>query len=239
MPARTPACAHECLACAHVGAPRQVREFLHPLTGMGAAVPGTMTSGRFLLGFAMVLVLVAGCGDEATGTGLEGSQGEVGPAGPSGPSGPSGPTGQEGESGARGPAGATGVVSITNLVSPGITVNGSSLSFVWAATPVSVTIASGQRVTGSAVAILGTSSGTATSVSMGLCHQAAGGPIAAFEPNHYTTVASISQRALFSAAGTKADLAPGAYSIGFCVRNVSPTPLNANDVVNGWVMVTN
>jgi hypothetical protein len=110
---------------------------------------------------------------------------------------------------------------------------------VWAATPVAITVADGQRVTGSAVAVLGTASGTATSVGIGLCHQATGGPIAAFEPANYTVVASISQRAIFPAASTIGDLPAGSYQVGFCVRNVSPTALNSNDSVNGWVMVTN
>ncbi|WP_272423625.1 collagen-like protein [Polyangium jinanense] len=191
----------------------------------------------------------------ATGaTGSQGPKGETGATGPEGPkgatgatgakgatgdTGPTGPTGPTGATGPKGATGATGVVSTTSLDAPGITVNGSSLAFAWAATPVSVTVGAGQRITGSAVAILGTSSGSATSVGFGLCYQAAGGSIITFYPASYTITASISARAPFAAAGTVSGLAAGTYNVGFCVRNVSSTALNSNDAINGWVMVTN
>ncbi|MDI3291902.1 collagen-like protein [Polyangium sp. 15x6] len=178
-------------------------------------------------------------------TGAQGPKGDTGAQGPKGdtglqgPKGDTGSQGPKGDTGAKGATGATGVVSTTSLDAPGITVNGSSLAFAWAATPVSVTVAAGQRITGSAVAILGSSSGSATSVGFGLCYQAAGGSIITFYPSSYSITASISARAPFAAAGTVSGLAAGTYNVGFCVRNVSPTALNSNDAINGWVMVTN
>ncbi|MDI1482518.1 collagen-like protein [Polyangium sp. y55x31] len=174
--------------------------------------------------------------------GPKGDTGAMGPQGPKGDTGATGSQGPKGDTGATGPkgaTGATGVVSITSLDASGMTVNGSSLAFAWAATPVSVTVAAGQRITGSAVAILGTSSGSATSVGFGLCYQSGAGPLVTFYPASYTSAASISARAPYAAAGTVSGLAAGTYNVGFCVRNVSATALNSNDAINGWVMVTN
>ncbi len=131
------------------------------------------------------------------------------------------------------------MVSITNLTSGPNVVNGGSLAFAWAAPPVSVTVAEGQRVTGSAVAVLGTSSGAATHVGVSLCYQAPGGSMVSFQPGDYPTVASISARVVVPAAATIDYLEAGEYLVGFCARNTSATALDDNDGVNGWVMVTN
>jgi hypothetical protein len=87
--------------------------------------------------------------------------------------------------------------------------------------------------------VLGASSGTATHVGVSLCYQASGGAITSFQAGDYPTVASISARVVVPAAATVDYLEAGQYVIGFCVRNTSGTALNDNDVVNGWVMVTN
>lgn len=178
-------------------------------------------------------------------TGPQGPKGDTGATGPQGPQGPKGDTGAKGDTGLQGPKGdtgpqgPTGIVSIKSLDTSGITVNGSSLAFAWAGTPVSVTVGAGQRLTGSAVAILGTSSGSATAVGFGLCYQSGAGALVTFYPVSYTSAASISARAPYAAAGTVSGLAAGTYNVGFCVRNVSATALNSNDAINGWVMVTN
>ncbi|WP_275939278.1 collagen-like protein [Polyangium spumosum] len=190
--------------------------------------------------------------------GATGAQGPTGPMGPVGPTGPTGPTGAKGATGAQGPTGPvgptgpkgatgaqgpTGIVSVTSLNGAAQTVNGGSLAFAWAAQPVTVTIAAGQRITGSAVMTLGTSlsgsPGVATAVGLGLCYQGSGGSITHFYSSSYPTAASISVRAPYAAAGTVSGLPAGTYNVGFCVRNTSMVALGANDALNGWVIVHN
>ncbi len=147
--------------------------------------------------------------------------------------------GQPGPSGAPGAQGPAGIVTIASLSAQATSVSGGSLVFTWAAPPATVLIASGQQITGSAVAVLGTPAGVATQVGTGLCHQSSNGPIVNFTGPDYTIVSSISAPTSFPVAATVANLPAGEYKIGFCVRNVSPTALTANGYVSGWVMVTN
>lgn len=139
---------------------------------------------------------------------------------------------------------------MVSIDAPAITVNGSNLAFVFAHTPVEVTLYEGESIAVTISAVLGTTAGSATSVGTNVAFQesGAGKPIVAFYPASYLTVASISARSLFTVAGTKkvgpagsvasGDFIPaGTYKIGFAVRNLSPTPLNSNDAINGFIII--
>ena len=124
-------------------------------------------------------------------------------------------------------------------------VAGGSLAFAWSCTPTLVTITAGQRITGSITQTVATSSGTSTQVGFGLCYQMANdagvgnGPIIHFQGTNYPTIAQISTRMPLSASGSITGLQPGKYLIGFAVRNISATPLNANDAAGGFFIISN
>jgi hypothetical protein len=64
---------------------------------------------RFLVGAAVLALVLAGCGQGAQGPqGPIGPQGQQGPPGPQGPQGAAGPAGPKGDTGARGEAGPAG-----------------------------------------------------------------------------------------------------------------------------------
>ena len=101
-------------------------------------------------------------------------------------------------------------------------------------------VAAGQRITGSGVALLGTTSGNAVGVSVNLCFQLGAGavnPFYALSPPT-STINSGAPRVSFAASGT---VVPGAgtYKVGICVQNDTAVSLNNNHYVNGWFMVTN
>jgi hypothetical protein len=119
-------------------------------------------------------------------------------------------------------------------------VSGGNLAFAWAAPPTQVTITAGQKITASMTASLGTQSGTATLVGLGICYQQVGsGPLTHFYGTNYSTDAAISARRTFTQSGTVENLPPGTYNIGFGVRNTSSTALNANGDVAGFIIISN
>lgn len=154
-------------------------------------------------------------------------------------------SGNPGPQGPAGPAGATGVVSIHPFAGSAPTpvpAGGGSAPWTFIGPTVSVPVAAGQRVTGSAVAVLGTSAQSpqvANPVSFSLCIQIGGvGAIDSFYSGNFTD-AQVSVRLSYAAA---ASTVPGAgtHKIGYCVKNKSTNvALTANEYVNGWVMVSN
>jgi hypothetical protein len=154
-------------------------------------------------------------------------------------------SGNPGPQGPAGPAGATGVVSIHPFAGSAPTpvpAGGGGAPWTFIGPTVSVPVAAGQRVTGSAVAVLGTSPQNpqvANPVSFSLCIQIGGaGAIDSFYSGNFTD-AQVSIRQSYAAA---ASTVPGAgnHKIGYCVKNKSTNvALTANEYVNGWVMVSN
>ena len=173
--------------------------------------------------------------------GEPGAQGEPGPAGPQGPQGVAGPAGPQGLPGPQGPQGPAGVVQVAPLSGITTLISGNSSVYVFVGQPAQVTVAAGQRLTGAAAAPLGLSSGGPFTIDYGLCYQAtiAGSPVTNFFGAGFSTAFVTTTRAVYSAAATVVPPAAGTYSVGFCVRNNSPGPLNNNNHMNGWVMVTN
>lgn len=168
-------------------------------------------------------------------TGPTGAQGPVGPTGPTGAQGPPGPTGA---TGATGPQGPSGIVTTATFAGSVGSIAGGSSSYVFAGPTASVTVTTNQRLTGSAVAVLGLASAGSQSMDIGLCYQDAGG-IQNFAGSSYMTVPATGNRTAFPVAASRAGLSAGTVTVGFCVRNGGVTALSNNDFVNGWVQVTN
>jgi len=156
-------------------------------------------------------------------------------------------SGNPGPQGPAGPAGATGVVSIHPFAgsgaNPTVPAGGGSAPWTFIGPTVSVPVAAGQRVTGSAVAVLGTSAQSpqvATPVSFSLCIQIGGaGAINSFYPGDFTD-AQVSVRLSYAAAASTSVPVAGNHKIGYCVKNKSANvALTNNEYVNGWVMVSN
>jgi hypothetical protein len=167
--------------------------------------------------------------------------GNAGPAGPAGAIGPAGSTGPVGPVGPQGAVGATGIVAVHpfNQSAIGLNVGGSNLAFVFLSGTQAISLSAGQKVAGAVTAVLGSTTGTATQVGVGLCYQPEGGPVTNFFPNMYTTVGAISARALYPVVGAIAGLPAGTYKFGYCVRNPSAVVLNNNEFMTGWFMVHN
>lgn len=182
--------------------------------------------------------------------GMDGAVGATGAQGDVGPIGPPGPAGSDGAPGATGATGATGVVAIAQISSivNSISAGGANAPWVWAGQTAILTVNQGQRVTGSAVVALGHASGNFVPVATSLCMQstAMGSPIVEFysgmAPEAAVPVNTTAPRTMFAASGTVVPPGMGGnFRFGFCVKNKSGTntPLNNNDFVNGWFMVTN
>ncbi|MFO1305829.1 MAG: hypothetical protein U1F54_19040 [Burkholderiales bacterium] len=132
------------------------------------------------------------------------------------------------------------VPAIVSFAGPaGSSIAGSPV-YVFVGPTASITIPAGpiQRLTGSAVALLGLSAGAAAQdFDFGICYQAGGvGDVTNFFGN-YTTGRATTVRTAYPAAAS-VSVGPGTYSVGFCVRNGGPNALTSNDYVNGWVMLT-
>lgn len=140
------------------------------------------------------------------------------------------------------------VSKVVSIDSPGISVASSSQIFAFSHTPVEVTVTVGQTLTVSISAILGASSGAATSVGLNPCYQKGDDQVIPFYPTSYLNVASISNRNIYTLSGTLrvvpeggpvlgGTIPPGTYKIGLGVRNTGAMPLNSNDSVNGFILI--
>ncbi len=193
--------------------------------------------------------------------GPAGSDGAAGPIGPTGPMGPAGADGATGATGAQGPVGATGaqgpagatgaqgpagatgaqgITSISNINGYlGGPITGSALAYVFAGPTQSVTITAGQKICGCASAPLSTTSGTATGVRVGLGYQQGAGVITNFVGGAYSIVEIGTERNPVPVSACITGLAAGTYTVGFVIQNGSVVPIDDNDYINGWFMVTN
>jgi Collagen triple helix repeat (20 copies) len=173
----------------------------------------------------------------ATGSsGTTGARGPTGTEGPTGSRGATGPTGPKGATGHGGPTGPTGVVG-TGALNGGIapTIANSNI-YVFVGPTLSVTTTTGQRLVGSAVALLGSTGGT--NIWYGLC----------YKPSTISTLQNwagidyletpVAARQPFAVS---ASVAPGTgtFTVGFCVKNNGASNLDDNNWVNGWVEVVN
>jgi hypothetical protein len=169
-------------------------------------------------------------------TGLAGAKGATGSTGYTGATGHTGPTGHLGPTGHTGPTGPTGVVG-TGSLNGGIapTIANSNI-YVFAGPTLSVTTTAGQRLVGSAAALLGSSGGT--NIWYGLCYK----PPTSSTLQNWAGVdyleTPVAARQAFSVS---ASVAPGAgtFTVGFCVKNNGASNLDNNNWVNGWVEVVN
>ncbi len=187
-------------------------------------------------------------------TGDQGVAGPQGAAGPVGPQGPQGAAGQQGPAGADGPTGPTGMVATYTFSGSVGTISAYSNQFVFAGPTVNVTTTATQRITGSAQAPLGIlpnmspfCSGASTSSSCfaffgyDLCYRAAGsfGALINFTGSAHSIgeVGAVTARGSFTSA---ASVIPGegTWQVGYCIMNSGVNPLMNNDIVNGWIMVT-
>jgi hypothetical protein len=100
-----------------------------------------------------------------------------------------------------------------------------------------VTLIAGQYITANFSAVLGTSNGTATNVSICACYQNTnGGAITPFTPNNYPEAPVDATRRSFS---TSTAVVPGAgtFKVGACIRNNTSITLNSNDYFTGYIQV--
>jgi len=212
---------------------------------------------RVTSGKAKRKALVQYCGPEGPEgpegpAGPQGPKGDTGATGPEGPEGPEGPRGQrgaKGDTGATGPAGPvgpqgpSGIVEIHSFTGPIGTVDGSFAGYRFHGPTVTVTVADGQRVTGSATAILSLISDPGgLTMDYGLCYQpTSGGPILNFVADELSVLLRVFSTP-YSVSATRVFPTGDEFNIGFCLDHFSltdPDELDANDDVNGWVMVTN
>lgn len=180
--------------------------------------------------------------------GPAGATGAAGPAGPAGPAGAQGGTGPTGATGAQGPAGATGIVSIATTAGSIATIpfGGGGAPWVFAGPTATVTVQTGQRITGSGVAVVGHTNANPQPLAFGLCISdiAAGSPLTSFAgsnfPDGTLPPGNTGERGTLSAAQSVVPAAGGTYKVGFCIKNKSGSvALSANDYANSWFMITN
>jgi hypothetical protein len=177
-------------------------------------------------------------------TGPTGTQGIPGPTGSTGPQGTKGATGATGTTGSTGPTGPSGIVATASFSGFIGDVNSGASDYVFIASTASVTTTASQRITGVAQATLGTNSAaTRAEFDYGLCYRAVGSSAAPKNfsgTSHYTTGEALasSGRSSWTASAT---IQPGAgtWDVGFCIRNSGTVNLDHDDVMNGWVQVTN
>ena len=161
--------------------------------------------------------------------------GPTGATGPTGPTGPTGSTGPAGVTGTTGTTGASGVVATVNVAGSAGTVAANAASFYFVGPTATVTVATGQRITGSMSAVLGVTAGT-VSVDFALCYSN-NAPVA-FNQFAFQSATVTTTPIPFATAGSVTPPAAGTYLVGFCVADRSATALNKNDWVNGFFQVT-
>ena len=152
-------------------------------------------------------------------------------------------SGNPGPQGPAGPQGASGVVqtsAFAGQVAASIAAGGFNAPWVFVGPTTTIAVTANQRLVGSAVAVIGTTSNSATPISFSLCYQPGGqGELLSFLGSNFTDGNTVpnARTALPAAASVQLPNA-GSYVVGYCVKNKSTTlALTNNDFVNGWVMV--
>jgi Collagen triple helix repeat (20 copies) len=172
--------------------------------------------------------------------GPQGIQGPQGPQGVLGPQGPQGVPGAQGPQGIPGPQGSTGIVTIAPFSGPAASTFAGYSPRVFVGPTATVTTTATEKITGSAQAPLAMSAAGKQTFIYGLCYQAStpGAGIINFVGKDYSVGEITSTRQSWAAS---ASVTPGAgtWNVGFCIVNDGANPINNNDYVSGWVMVTN
>ena len=155
--------------------------------------------------------------------------------------------GLQGPAGPAGPTGPQGIVATSTLSGRIETISASVrqiLQFVFAGPTVDITTKALQRITGAVQAPLGTTTSGLASFNYDLCYRTAGtsDTLMNFTGANPSSgdVSDTAGRLSFTAA---ASVVPGAgtWQVGYCVLNSGTIDLNNNnnnDMVNGWVIVT-
>ncbi len=101
----------------------------------------------------------------------------------------------------------------------------------------SLSIGDGQRLLGSAAAVLGTNQGS-TRAAIAICFQrAASDPIVPLVgDNHLNVTIDPFQRS--HSVHAAVSLPRGTYNVGFCVVNLGKEIIGNNNYVNGWVLIS-
>jgi hypothetical protein len=121
------------------------------------------------------------------------------------------------------------------------TIAANTNAYVFAGPTANITISSSsQKVIVSSSGEFKTTATSTLIVDMGNCYRpAAGGTIINFASGSYITTTVTNTANIKSFSSSISGLAPGNYTIGLGVRNNSSFPIDANDYINGFVMVVN
>ena len=169
-------------------------------------------------------------------TGAPGRTGSQGPVGSPGERGPAGGPGATGVPGPAGPAGVLGVVTFGGALP--VVAHGSD-AFVMVGGVATVRLSAGQRLTGSAVAVLRSTTGP-VQADLAVCLTDGRSAPASLNGGDFLTVEVAGQgRGSYAVTGSTVVARAGDYRVGLCVRNTDATDdLDANDWSTGWVMTT-
>lgn len=168
--------------------------------------------------------------------GAAGQRGAQGPRGLTGAAGRPGAAGVRGVPGAPGPSGVLGVATFGGALP--VIAHGAG-SFLMVGGVATVRVAAGQRLTGSAVAVLRSTTGP-VEADLGLClSDGRGVPVSLNGADFLTVQVATQGRASYAVTGSTVVPRAGSYRVGLCVRNTDATDdLDANDWSTGWVMTT-
>jgi hypothetical protein len=143
--------------------------------------------------------------------------------------------------GPQGPQGPTGIVATYTLSGAVGTVSSGATEWVFAGTPANVSTTATQKITGVAQAPLGTSTAGVASFGYDLCYRSAGSsdPLTSFtDPNSSIGEVSDTAGRLSFTAAASVSPGEGTWEVGYCILNNGAIDLDNNDLVNGWVVVT-
>ncbi|WP_366526912.1 hypothetical protein [Nannocystis sp.] len=141
--------------------------------------------------------------------------------------------------GVAGPQGPSGIVSTGKFSGAIGAVAANGVAFVFVGGTPTVSFTAIERITGAATTALVASA--AGSFKVDLCYKNGANPIVNFAGGGATTQVSIAAgvRAPVGAVGTVVPGFAGVnVTVGFCV-DTDTSGINASDIVNGWMQVTN
>lgn len=131
--------------------------------------------------------------------------GAPGQAGSTGPTGPVGPTGAAGVLASSASASAIGSIS--------------SATYVFAGTPASVTVASGDKVFVTGNGAFGSTAGPTVRIDVAICSQpASGGTLGPYDSQEFGLAAPNTGRVSIGQSWDISGLSAGAYKVGLCAR---------------------
>jgi hypothetical protein len=143
--------------------------------------------------------------------------------------------------GPEGPQGPTGVVATYTLGGEAGVVSSGATDWVFAGTPANVSTVASQKITGVVQAPLGTLTAGVASFGYDLCYRSAGtsDPLTNFT-GATASIGEVSDTAgrLSFTAAASATPGEGSWEVGYCIMNSGAIDLDNNDLVNGWVVVT-